>query len=88
MINHGGQIAKPMIHGLYGHRLQIVNHGILHRDQDWGIEHAPDISPWAGSQVEIYTRSPACDTAPLQWAEPTSSQHQCLQMMKDTGMVV
>ena len=59
MISHGGQIAKPMIHGLYGHRLQIVNHGILHRDQDWGIEHAPDISPWAGSQVEIYTRSPA-----------------------------
>ena len=80
MISHGGQIAKPMIHGLYGHRLQIVNHGILHRDQDWGIEHAPDISPWAGSQVDRYIPGLLqCDTAPLPWVVPTSFQHLCQQ---------
>ena len=59
MLSHGGHIAKPMIHGLYGHRLQMINHGIIHRDQDWGIEHAPDVSPWAGNHIEIYTRSSA-----------------------------
>ena len=59
MLSHGGHIAKPMIHGLYGHRLQMINHGIIHRDQDWGIEHAPDVSPWAGNHIEIYTRSAA-----------------------------
>ena len=39
----GNNIAKPIIHGLYGSRVPIINNGVRMAEQEWGIEHAPNV---------------------------------------------
>ncbi len=39
----GNNISKPIIHGLYGSRIAIINNGVKLADQEWGVEHAPNI---------------------------------------------
>ena len=42
-INSGNSIVKPVINGLYGSRVDILNNEVNIQDQQWGIEHAPSI---------------------------------------------
>lgn len=42
-LKSGNNIAKPIIHGLYGSRVSIINNGVKMADQEWGVEHAPNI---------------------------------------------
>ena len=42
-IKNGNAIVKPMVHGLSGSRLAIVNDGIRLQDHEWGTDHAPSI---------------------------------------------
>ncbi len=39
----GNNISKPVIHGLYGSRISILNNGVKMAEQEWGVEHAPNI---------------------------------------------
>ena len=39
----GNSIVKPIINGLHSNRVVTLNHGIRIEDQQWGIEHAPNI---------------------------------------------
>lgn len=39
----GNNIAKPIIHGLYGSRISIINNGVKMAEQEWGVEHAPNV---------------------------------------------
>lgn len=39
----GNSIAKPVIHGLYGSRIAIFNNGVRLAEQEWGVEHAPNV---------------------------------------------
>lgn len=39
----GNNISKPVIHGLYGSRIAIVNNGVKMAEQEWGVEHAPNV---------------------------------------------
>lgn len=39
----GNNIAKPIIHGLYGSRVVILNDGVKLAEQEWGVEHAPNV---------------------------------------------
>jgi len=39
----GNNIVKPVIHGLYGSRISIINNGVKMQEQEWGVEHAPNI---------------------------------------------
>jgi len=39
----GNNIVKPIIHGLYGSRISIINNGVKMAEQEWGVEHAPNI---------------------------------------------
>lgn len=43
----GTNVSKPMIGGFTSNRIQIVNHGVQHINQNWGDEHAPEIDPFA-----------------------------------------
>jgi len=43
----GSNISKPMIGGFTSNRVQIVNQGVQHINQNWGDEHAPEIDPFA-----------------------------------------
>lgn len=39
----GNNISKPIIHGLYGSRVAIMNNGVKLAEQEWGVEHAPNV---------------------------------------------
>lgn len=39
----GNNIAKPIINGMYGDRISIMNNGVKLADQEWGVEHAPNV---------------------------------------------
>lgn len=39
----GNNISKPIIHGLYGSRVSILNNGVKLAEQEWGVEHTPNV---------------------------------------------
>jgi iron complex outermembrane receptor protein len=49
----GNSVVKPIIHGLYGSRVAIVNDGLRQQDQEWGVEHAPNIDINTASNIQI-----------------------------------
>jgi iron complex outermembrane recepter protein len=49
----GGTISKPMIHGLQGYRILILNNGIRQEGQNWGNEHAPEIDPFIAKKITV-----------------------------------
>ncbi|MDG1777976.1 MAG: TonB-dependent receptor [Flavobacteriaceae bacterium] len=42
-LNKGNGIVKPIINGLHSSRLVIINNDVRMQDQEWGVEHAPNI---------------------------------------------
>jgi iron complex outermembrane receptor protein len=50
----GTTISKPMIQGLTGNRVLILNNGIRLEGQQWGQEHAPEIDPFIAEEVSVY----------------------------------
>lgn len=49
----GPAIFKPVIHGLFGQRILILNNGVRQEGQQWGIEHAPEIDSYVASELEV-----------------------------------
>lgn len=45
MVTTGQNISKPVIHGLHSNRILLINNGVRHEFQNWGIDHAPEIDP-------------------------------------------
>lgn len=52
-LSNGDGIAKPVIHGLWGNRVSIINNGIAQSGQQWGTDHAPEIDPFVADQISI-----------------------------------
>lgn len=42
-LNAGGNIVKPMIHGMHSSRIVMMNNGVRQEDMEWGSEHAPNM---------------------------------------------
>ncbi|UOB17471.1 TonB-dependent receptor [Abyssalbus ytuae] len=42
-LNTGAHIVKPVIQGLKGSRVLLLNNGVRMQDMEWGDEHAPNI---------------------------------------------
>ena len=53
MVSSGPTIGKPMIHGLYGNRVLLLNQGIRQEDQQWGTEHAPNLDPFSTDRITV-----------------------------------
>ena len=49
----GSNVAKPVIHGLHGNRLLIINNGIRQEGQQWGNEHAPEVDPFIAGKLSV-----------------------------------
>ncbi|KEZ93797.1 TonB-dependent receptor [Nonlabens ulvanivorans] len=49
----GNSVVKPVVHGLYGSRVAIVHDGIRQQDQEWGIEHAPNIDVNTANSIQV-----------------------------------
>lgn len=52
-LKNGSGIAKPVIHGLYGNRLTILNNGIAQSGQQWGNDHSPEIDPLVANKIRV-----------------------------------
>ncbi len=49
----GNNIVKPVIHGLYGTRISILNNGVKMAEQEWGVEHAPNVDVNSFGHVDV-----------------------------------
>lgn len=52
-INTGNTIVKPIINGLHSSRVLISFNNVRLQDQEWGIEHAPNIDINAAETVSV-----------------------------------
>ncbi len=53
LLKNGSGIAKPIVHGLFGNRLTILNNGIAQSGQQWGNDHSPEIDPFAADKIIV-----------------------------------
>lgn len=53
VLKTGANISKPIIHGLHSNRVLVINDGVRHAYQVWGLEHAPEIDPSHVDQIEV-----------------------------------
>jgi iron complex outermembrane receptor protein len=53
LVSTGANIQLPIIHGLYGNRVLVLNNGIKHGFQNWGTDHAPEISLASANSIQI-----------------------------------
>ncbi|WP_412560989.1 TonB-dependent receptor [Winogradskyella sp. MIT101101] len=58
-INTGNTIVKPMINGMHSSRLLILTNDVRLQDQEWGIEHAPNVDINSASQISVIKGSGA-----------------------------
>ncbi len=52
-LSNGANVGRPIVDGLGGARLQIVQGGAALASQDWGDEHAPEVDPFAAGSVQL-----------------------------------
>jgi iron complex outermembrane receptor protein len=53
MLRSGSTVSKPVVHGLTGNRVLILNNGIRLEGQQWGSEHAPEIDPFIAKRLTV-----------------------------------
>lgn len=49
----GTAVVKPVIHGMHSSRVAIVQNGMRQSDQEWGVEHAPNIDLNTAQSIEV-----------------------------------
>ena len=54
-LNTGNTLVKPVVQGLYGSRILIVNQGVRLQDMEWGEEHAPNVDINSAGAVRLVT---------------------------------
>jgi iron complex outermembrane receptor protein len=52
-LNTGANIVKPVIQGLNGSRILILNNNVRMQDMEWGEEHAPNVDINANQNISI-----------------------------------
>lgn len=51
--NTGPSISKPMINGMQGYRILILNNGVRLEGQQWGSDHAPELDPFVANRISL-----------------------------------
>jgi len=52
-INTGNSIVKPVINGLHSSRVLVMTNNVRLQDQEWGIEHAPNIDINSAASISL-----------------------------------
>lgn len=52
-IQTGANTAKPVIHGMHGNRILIVNNGVRQSGQQWGEGHAPEVDMSSSGAIHV-----------------------------------
>lgn len=53
VLRTGGQISKPVIRGMNSQRLAVLNHGMPQAGQQWGNDHAPEVSSFIYDSTSV-----------------------------------
>lgn len=53
LMSIGNNIELPVIHGLYGNRILVLNNGLKHGFQNWGEDHAPEIDINLANRITV-----------------------------------
>jgi len=64
VLKTGNNISKPVLNGLFGNRLILLNNGVRHESQQWGADHAPEIDPFAGQEIIVVKNADAVRYGP------------------------
>lgn len=59
ILKGGSGLNKPIINGLYGNRIVILNQGIPQEGQQWGNDHAPEIDAFTSQKISVVKGSAA-----------------------------
>ena len=51
--SNGSNVQIPIIHGVSGNRLLLLNNGVKHGFQNWGTDHAPEIDVSTANSVTV-----------------------------------
>lgn len=62
-IKSGSGIAKPVVHGMYGNRLLLINNGVIQGGQQWGNDHSPEIDPLSADKITVVKGTNALEYA-------------------------
>lgn len=52
-LNTGNTVVKPVINGLHSSRISLINNGVRMQDQEWGVEHAPNLDINSSSRITV-----------------------------------
>lgn len=52
-IQTGANTSKPVIHGMHGNRILIVNNGVRQSGQQWGEGHAPEVDMTSSGAINL-----------------------------------
>ncbi len=58
-ISTGSTVSKPVIQGMYGNRILIINNGARQTGQQWGVDHAPEVDMNGSASVSVIKGSDA-----------------------------
>jgi iron complex outermembrane recepter protein len=66
-LSTGMGIGKPVVQGMFGQRLPILNNGFRMEGQTWGLDHAPEIDLWGAQTVQLLRGTEALAIAADAW---------------------
>lgn len=49
----GSTVVKPIVNGMFGSRVPIINNNVRMQDQEWGAEHAPNFDVNAAAKISV-----------------------------------
>jgi len=52
-LKSGNAVVKPIINGLYGSRVPVINNNVRLEDQQWGTEHAPNFDINSAEKITV-----------------------------------
>ena len=52
-LNTGSTISKPVVQGMHSDRVLILNNGVRHEGQQWGLDHAPEVDPFIADRITV-----------------------------------
>ncbi len=52
-ISTGSQIGKPVIRGLSGNRVRVLDDGVAMDFQQYGVRHGPNVDPFMAKRIEV-----------------------------------
>lgn len=58
-VSTGTTLSKPVIQGMFGNRILIINNGTRQTGQEWGIDHAPEVDMNSSASIQVIKGSDA-----------------------------